>query len=259
MSAQSTRTTDLLSIGMSFEKWQDAVEAAIASGTLAVTGEVRGGQLVQFADPSGAQLNILAVEPFATFAGFESETQTFAHINMVNDVLALCELVDYNGQPIATVTANLAQGPLLVDEPEQGWQQLGLTALVTSAKAYENAENFHENFGPDIVIGEVTSPGAEIVASGDGSATPDAEIHFTARVLEAEYRTNTLTGTRFIHATVDAAFPFDLCIPDSPDLPQRDQVLAGTAVLAGTVSALAGGGCGSGSGGCGGSCGCGGH
>lgn len=243
---------------MTFDRWQDAVEAAIASNALSVAGEVRGGQLVQFADASGAQLNILAVEPFATFAGFASETQTFAHISMINDVLALCELVDYNGQTITTVTANLAQGPLLVDEPEQRWQQLGLTGLVTSAKAYTDVDTFHANFGPEVVLGEVTSRGAELIKASDGSQTPDAEVTFSARVLTAEYRTNALTGARFIHATVDAAFPFDLCIPDSDDLPQRDQVLAGTAILVGSVAAPQGGGCGGG--GCGsGGCGCGGH
>ena len=54
-------SNDLAAIGLNFEKWQDAVEAAIATDRLAVTGEVRGGQLIQYADPSGAQLNILAV------------------------------------------------------------------------------------------------------------------------------------------------------------------------------------------------------
>ena len=52
------QNTEMQAIGLNFERWQDAVEAAIASDRLAVTGEVRGGQLIQFTDPSGAQLNI---------------------------------------------------------------------------------------------------------------------------------------------------------------------------------------------------------
>lgn len=61
-------------------------------------------------------------------------------------------------------------------------------------------------------------------------------------------------GQRFIHVFLDAAFPFDACLPDG-ELPQRDQVIAGSAVLAGSIPAPTGGGCG----GCGDSCGCGGH
>ena len=61
-------SNDLVALGMKFDKWQDAVEAAISTNKLSVTGEVRGGQLIQYADSSGAQINILAVEPFATYA-----------------------------------------------------------------------------------------------------------------------------------------------------------------------------------------------
>ncbi|AEQ06792.1 hypothetical protein LJU02_06355 [Corynebacterium pseudotuberculosis] len=251
-------STDLLSIGMTFDKWQDAVEAAIATDKLAVTGEVRGGQLIQYADDSGAQINILAVEPFATFAGFDSVTQSFAHISMVNDVLALCEIVDYNGQEVTTVACNLAQGPLLVDEPEQRWQQLGLSALAFDVITYPTIADF-EQASPEI-LGTVVSEGALTVMSGNGTAAPDAFATFNVRVLSAEYRTNTLTGSRFIHATVDGPFPFDVCLPDAASLPERDSVISGKAVLVGSVSVPDSGGCGSGGGGCGsGGCGCGGH
>ena len=108
-------SSDLASIGLAFDKWQDAVESAIATNRLAVTGEVRGGQLIQYADPSGAQLNILAVEPFATFAGFDAVTRTYAHITPLNDVVALADIVDPRGGAIASATINLAQEPLLVD------------------------------------------------------------------------------------------------------------------------------------------------
>lgn len=247
-------TTDLKSIGLGFERWQEAVEAAVATNQLEVTGEIRGGQLVQFTDKSGAQINILAVEPFATYAGFQSLTQTFAHISMVNDVLAFCELVDAFGNVLTSVTLNLSQGPLLVDQPVQQWQQLGVTALVTDYTLYDSPEAFSESTGG--VVGVLLSEGAQVVAAGSGAAVPDAGAEFAARVLEAEYRHNQLTGQRFIHATVDGAFPFDVCLPDAAELPVRNSVIAGTAVLTGNVLAVNfGGGCGCGSG----SCGCGGH
>ncbi|OHQ53533.1 hypothetical protein HMPREF2617_09585 [Corynebacterium sp. HMSC070H05] len=245
-------SNDLAAIGLNFDKWQDAVEAAIATDRLAVTGEVRGGQLIQYADPSGAQLNILAVEPFATFAGFDSVTRAYAHVTPINDVVALADVVDPRGNAMASLTVNLAQGPLLVDEPTLQWQELSVSALALSVENYTSTDAYLA-LHPGAVVGTVTSPGAEALASGAAS-TPDAQAEFSGRVLDAEYRTSELTGQRFIHVSVDAAFPFDVCLPDG-DLPSRDSVIAGTAVMAGSIPTPTGGGCG----GCGGSCGCGGH
>lgn len=247
-----TISTDLSAIGLGFNRWQDAVEAAIASGSLAVTGEVRGGQLIQYVDASGAHLNILAVEPFATFAGFDSTTRTFAHITPLNDVVALADIVDPHGNPMTSLTVNLAQGPLIADGPSLEWQELGVTALALRHERYASADEFL-TANPGTVLGTVVSHGAEAVAAG-APAGPDAAAEFSARVLGAEYRTSQLTGQRFIHASVDAAFPFDVCLPDG-ELPERNSVIAGTAVMAGSIPAPSGGGCG----GCGGSCGCGGH
>ena len=213
---------------------------------------MRGGQLIQYADPSGAQLNILAVEPFATFAGFDSVTRAYAHVTPINDVVALADVVDPRGNAMASLTVNLAQGPLLVDEPTLQWQELSVTALALSVENYTSTDAYLA-LHPGAVVGTVTSPGAEALASGAAS-TPDAQAEFSGRVLDAEYRTSELTGQRFIHVAVDAAFPFDVCLPDG-DLPSRDSVIAGTAVMAGSIPTPTGGGCG----GCGGSCGCGGH
>ncbi|GAB3941426.1 hypothetical protein [Corynebacterium tapiri] len=241
---------DLHSLGMSFDTWQEAVEAAIATNQLSVIGELNGGQLVQYGDASGALITILAVEPFATFAGFQAETQTFGNVTMLNDVLAFCEVLDPRGKVMTAVTANLVQGPLLAELPTQEWQQLGITALTIEHAVYESAQTYEAQTGQP--LGMLLSEGAQVVAAGNGSSAPDAAAQFSARVLEAEYRHNQLTGQRFIHAIVDGAFPFDVCLPDSPQLPAKDSVIAGTAVMTAMVLSPVGGGCG----GCGGSCGC---
>lgn len=249
-------TNDLKTIGMDFARWQDAVEAAIASERLEVTGEVRGGQLIQFSDDSGAQINILAVEPFATYAGFNSSTVAYGHVSMVNDVLALVEIIDPFGNLVTTLTCNLAQGPLLVEEPVQRWQQLQITALGTEVTVHPTADDYLRNGGE--TVGTFLSPGAGLIATGSGAAVPDASAEFSARVLSAEYRTNALTGQRFIHASVDGYFAFDLCLPDAPELPARDSVVSGTALITASVIPTEANGCGGG--GCGsGGCGCGGH
>lgn len=252
-----TLVTDLAAIGLGFPRWQDAVEAAIASNGLAVTGEVRGGQLIQYSDPSGAQLNILAVEPFATFAGFDSVTRTYAHITPLSDVVALADIVDPHGGTMASVTVNLAQGPLLADAAPLSWQELSLTALMLSCEVHDSVDAYLSAH-PGEVVGEVRSEGAEGVAKHAPQA-PDARAEFSARVLEAEFRTSQLTRQRFVHATVDAAFPFDVCLPEGMlpggELPARNSVISGSALLVGSIPAPSGSGCG----GCGGSCGCGGH
>lgn len=245
-------STDLLSIGLGFDSWQEAVEAAIASNRLAVTGEVRSGQLIQFEDPSGAQINILAVEPFATFASFDGTTQVFSNVQMITDVVALCDIVDGATNPLGTVMVNLAQGPLLTEEPPMEFQQMSLTALCLNCAVYASDVEYENQTGK--IPGFVDSPGVNVVSSG-APQSPDAAIHFAATVLDAEYRTTQLTGQRFIHATVDGPFAFDVCLPNLPQLPEAGNVIAGTAVLSGSMLAPVGGGCG----GCGGSCGCGGH
>lgn len=248
-------STDLKSIGLGFGQWQDAVEAAAATNQLSVAGEVRGGQLVQYQDSSGAIINILAVEPFSTYAGFESVTQAFGNVTMVDDVLAYCEVLDPHGKIMNAVTVNLAQGPLLADLPMQEWQQLGITALMVEYRIYEDEAAYTSITGQP--VGQFVSEGAQVVANGSGAAVPDAGAEFSARVLEADYRRSQLTGERFIHLTVDGAFPFDICMPDADQLPKRDEIIAGSAVMTGLVLSPMGGGCGGG--GCGGSCGCGGH
>ena len=259
MSVKETTHPEMQAIGLNYERWQDAVEAAISTNQLAVTGEVRGGQLIQFTDASGAQLNILAVEPFATFIGFESVTQGFAHVSMINDVLAYLDIIDPFGTVITQATANLAQGPLLVEEDTQQWQQVELTAMGLDVSRYDNSDAYEAQHGEYPATFE--SEGAAIVASGSGAATPTPGCTFSARVMESEWRHNQLTGQRFMHMVMDGAFPFDLCLPESfGQLPEKDSVLAGTAMLTASI-ALPTGGCGDGGGcGCGsGGCGCGGH
>lgn len=255
VNAGTQANPEMQALGLNFDKWQDAVEAAIATNQLAVTGEIRGGQLIQFHDPSGAQLNILAVEPFATFLGFEGVTKTFAHVDMLNDVLSYMDIIDPFGNSLAHVTANLAQGPLLAEEDTQQWQEVSVAALGLNVVAYPSSEEYEADNGAFPAAFE--SEGAEIVDT-NSAATPTALATFAARVMESEWRHNQLTGEKFMHAVMDGAFPFDLCLPASfggGKLPAKDTVLAGTALAVASVNLPSGGGCG----GCGGSCGCGGH
>ncbi|WP_018020390.1 hypothetical protein [Corynebacterium ciconiae] len=252
-------TSDLKSIGMDFPAWQDAVEAAISSNQLAVTGEVGDGQLVQFTDASGAQINILAAEPFSTYAGFLSPLVARGHVTMVNEVLGLVEVLDDNDETITTLSANIAQGPLLVEEGQQRFQELSITALGISLAGFSDPDSYIAS-SSGLKLGEVVSHGAAVIAANDGSTRPDSAAQIAFQVSHSEHRTNALTGQRFIYVRVSSPFPMDLCLPADSDLPAPGSVIAGRVSLTASILAPSGGGCGSGSGGCGcGGCGCGGH
>ncbi|AZA13773.1 hypothetical protein ACFPVT_06710 [Corynebacterium choanae] len=244
-------TNDLKTIGLDFPTWVDAVEAAISSGQLVVTGELGDGQLVQFDDPSGARIVILAADPYSTWAGFASTTTATGHVSMIDHTLAYIEFIDDDGQQIAAVCATLAQGPLLVNEPVLPWQEVAITALGIDV-------TLHDPSDPSCPTqGRIESPGAKIIAEHDGSKTPDAAAVITARLEGAEYRINSLTGQRFIHATLRTPFALDIVLADADTLPADGTVVTGTVALAASVNPPAGcgggraGGCGCGGGGCG--------
>ncbi|HDM2782715.1 TPA: hypothetical protein PZN16_003208, partial [Staphylococcus aureus] len=189
----------------------------------------------------------MAVEPYATFIGFDAVTQGFAHVEMFNDVLAIMDIIDPFGTPLAQVTANLAQGPLLAEEPRQEWQQVSLTAMGLDITTYESPAAYEAENGvyPALFVSE----GARVIASGSGAQAPTPAATFAARVMEAEWRTNELTGEKFAHLVMDGLFPFDLCLPaDSGELPAKDSVISGTALLTAAID-MPSGGCGDG--GCG--------
>ncbi|KGF16957.1 hypothetical protein ACLB3A_01910 [Corynebacterium freneyi] len=258
-------TSDLKSIGLDYPRWQDAIEAAIATDHLSVIGEVRGGQLVRFEDPSGARLHILGVEPFSTFAGFAGLTQVTAHVSALDDVLALIEIVgDDPSRPdfdevVATATCHLAQSPLLVDEGTQTFEHVNLAALAVDAAVDEDAAAFEARTGEQ--PGDVRFTGAEAVTgAAAGSTSPDASATLSGVVNSATKRTNRLTGQDFWLVHLDVPVPLDVVIPADVDAaPQPGTVVSGTFLLAGEVIAPQGcgdscgdGGCGCGSGGCGG-------
>ena len=242
----SDTTTDLSCIGLDLGDWPKTVEAAINSGTLAVVGETNGGQLVQFNDPSGARISILTSEPYAVFSGFTGSTVVTAHVTMVNDVLALLDVVNDAGFHITSLTVNLAQGPILVDSEPLQFEGVELTAMSIDATVSPATD----------VQPRLHSAGAELIDAGSGAAVPDASASLTTPVVRADYRTTELTGQRFIHAVVHEPLPMDICLPDGPTLPKKGDVISGTVMLTGSVALPASGGCGGGCGG--GGCGCGG-
>ena len=256
---------ELRSIGMDFPKWQEALEAAYGSGNLGVSGEVRGGQVLQFDDPSGARMVVLAVEPFGSFASYSGGAATTAHLSMLNDIVGVLDVVDDNpalhiaGQQaptIASLTATIAQGPLLVDAPTLEYHQFHIGALGSSVHVYANSTEFAKDGG--LKVGVVESTGLQDINSP--ATTPHATAEIAVEASGWSQKINALTGQKFWTATVASPFEFTVVLPaDAVDEATTQSgaplIVSGTVQFtASTVEAArCGGDCGSGS------CGCGGH
>lgn len=258
-------TTDLKSIGLGFDSFQDAIQAAIATEHLSVIGEVRGGQLVRYEDPSGARLHILGVEPFSTFPGFNGTTTVTAHVSSIDDVLALIEIVgddpsqDTFDKVIHTASCALAQGPLLVDEGTQTFEHVSLSALATEYAIDETAEQYTERTGQKPELQNFVGADA-VVGESNGNTAPSATVELAGIVNSSIKKVNELTGQKYWMAHLALPVPMDVLVPGNTgeEPPQPGMVISGSFVLTGDVIAPSGcgdscgGGCSCGSGGCGG-------
>lgn len=258
-------TTDLRSIGLDYPQWQEALQAAIGTNHLSVIGEVRGGQLVRFEDPSGARLHILGVEPYSTFAGYAGASAVTAHVSSLDDVLALVEIVEDNPQAdkydevIATATCALAQGPLIVDEGTQTFEHISLAALATDVALYQDAQAYLKVIGTEPKIQDFTGAVAAVGANA-GSAVPSAEAHLAGVITAATKKVNKLTNQSFWELQLDLPITMDVLVADADMQPEVGNVIAGEFLVTGDILAPSGCGGGCGSNGCGcGDGGCGGH
>jgi hypothetical protein len=255
---------ELKSVGLDFSRWQDALEAAYGTGALRVTGEVRDGQVLQYDDPSGARLVILAVPPYGSFASFSGGAETTAHLSMADDIVGVLDIVADSpmlqvraeGAPvIASLTATVAQGPLLSEEGTLTYQPMQVTALAGDVSVHRTRDDAAR--AGVLRVGSVESTGLADLNSG--AVAPHAAGTVAVEVAAAERRTAALTGQSFWVCTVTAPFEFSVVLPDNGE----DALPAGT-IIAGPVqftatavdpASCSSGGCGCGSGGCGGSCG----
>ncbi|WOH95268.1 hypothetical protein [Corynebacterium urealyticum] len=264
---------ELSSVGLAYPQWQDALEAAYASGQLSVIGEVSGGQVLQYADTSGATLTILAAPPYGSFVGLHPAGQlsTTGHVTMVNDLIGIVDIVadspmlqvsGASAPIIASFTATVGQGPMIAEQEPLEYQPLSISALATDVRIFPDAVAFAESGGTE--VGSVSSRGLSEL--NNGSTSPHAQATVAVEVSEAELKTNELNGQQFWALTCRRPFEFCLAVAaDHPDLPTdatRPPFATPGAVISGDVQfaisindpgACSPGGCGSGD------CGCGGH
>lgn len=256
---------ELRSVGLDFTRWQDALEAAYGSGALRVTGEVRDGQVLQYDDPSGARLVIMAVEPYGSFASFSGGVETSAHVSMADDIVGVLDVVADSpmlqvraeGAPvIASVAATVAQGPLLSEDGTLTYQPVQITALAGDVTVHPTRDSAARD--GILRVGTVDSVGMTDLNSG--ARAPHAAATIAVEITGAERRTAALTGQPFWMCTVRAPFDFSVVIPADGDLDSLPvgSILAGDVQFSATAvdpASCSSGGCGCGLGGCGGSCG----
>lgn len=265
---------ELASVGFNFPQWQEALEAAYASGNLMVVGEVEGGQVLQYTDASGAGLTILAAPPFGSFAGFADPNEyrrTSGHVSMIDSIIGVIDIVEdspmlqvtaQSAPIIHSLTATVAQGPMIADQEPLEYQPISVSALATNLRIYPDSSEFAKSGG--LKIGTIESKG--LADMNSGASAPHAQATINVEVSEATTLTNELTGQDFLALTVRQLFEFTILVPvDHPDLGGAESSLQGPgAIVSGDVQFAVHinnpSACGSGSGGCGSSdCGCGGH
>lgn len=261
---------EMKSVGLDFPRWQDALEAAYGSGQLFVSGEVRGGQVLQYNDPSGAAIVVLAVEPFGTFVSHLGESNSSGHVSMVNDIIGVIDVLDdspslqTSAQPAPTVaelTATIAQGPMLADGKALEYQPLHIAALATQIDVFSDPSLLQAG-GHDEPVGTIESFGLRQLNSG--ATAPHAGARVVVEATAVRRQTNQLTGQDFWECSVHSPFDFSVLIPaDHADLATvatdaqgkpQPIVLAGTvqftAMVASAPGCGGGGECGCGGGGC---------
>lgn len=263
---------ELRSVGLDFPRWQDALEAAYASGGLNVTAEIREGQVLQYDDPAGSRLVVLAAAPYGSFASYNGGVETTAHVSMINDVIGVLDIVEDNpvlqiqGQDapiVASVTATVAQGPMLADSEPLEYQPMQVAALATDITVYPDSTAFAKDGG--LKVGVVESQGLQDMNSG--AQLPHAGATIAVEATSFSKKRTQLTGQEFWACTVRFPFEFTVLIPaDQADLAAlaldsssspAGVIVAGkvqfTSGAVDTASCSSDGGCGSGA------CGCGGH
>ena len=248
-STTSNSGTGLEALGCAAMGWRQLLEAAYETRQLGVAGELDGGQLLHFDDPSGVWFSLMTAPPYAAMCGFNSTAEVIdTQITMITDTLALLSLEADDGQPLADVAVHLSQGPLLMDEPDHP-DRVTISALALDVQLEPEDETQPQT--PTIA-----SHGAKVIAAADGSQIPTAVATVTLPIRAVERRTNSLTGEKFYHAAVAAPFPLDVCLPADAGDVRSGEVIVGTCLLTARVAMPAG--CGDSGGGCGsGGCGCG--
>ena len=186
---------------------------------------------------------------------------------MVNDVIGVIDIVSDSpalqtaGQDapvLASVTATVCQGPLIVDAGDQQYQQISLAALASDVTVSQVAPDV--SAASALPVGSVEPTGLRDLNSG--AAAPHAGSRICVAADSVEARTSHLTGQKFYVATVRNPFEFSLALPASA-LDTLDTgasaapiYVTGTVQFSGSIQDPAG--CSGDSCGCG-DCGCGGH
>lgn len=215
-----------------------------------------GAETYRWQDPSGARVVIemrgkLVHSAVPSFAGMPA-TQ-LRNVVRLNDDVSSAEVTDDNGEQVTALALDLEQRAMLGRLTVAG--RASLVAFVGELTVHADADAFAAS-PASLLADPASEPPAHFVEMGwpwpprmglesfishglfesARGARPLASLNGIVR--DAHRRTNALTGTDFVTASVaTAGFSVDVCMrpSDIADLPQAGQAVAATVYMVGSL------------------------
>jgi hypothetical protein len=192
-------------------------------------------ELFRWQDPSGARLIVAVVddqwvELLPSFAGLPGAL--LANLEPVNDEVTTADVVDPDGEQLASVAVELEQRRLLNPADPPSGRQAGFSTPATLVA-----------LGTDVSVRDGAEAFEPFLAYTGFDAADEAEAYarLAGTIVRAERRTVVQTGQRFVAARVrTAGFQLDLCLSASehPALPTPGQIVAGEVYLVASLEHL---------------------
>jgi hypothetical protein len=211
-------------------------------------------------DASGARLIMWTerdsiVDLLPSFAG--TPGAVLSEVRRVNDEVAIANVLDGDGEMVTMLAAALEQNRILAATKASADGPAIVVALGSDVTVHEDEEAFAASDASLLGDAAAGEPPAHVVEQNmpwpprmaaesfisygvfgpPEQAEAYARLHGT--VLEAQRRTNALTGQSFIAARVrTAGFEVDLCLPGNAQVPQPGNVVGGTVFLVASLPDL---------------------
>ncbi len=217
--------------------------------------------LYRWQDPSGARLLVwteggTVVDLLPSYAA--EPGARLARVHMVNEDVAVADVVDQDGQTCTMLAAELEQRRFLPGDAVEGRASIVALGVDVSVHASESA--FAASDASLLSDGETTEPPAYVVEKGwpwpprmaaesfishgvfDEGAEARAYARLNCVVLAAGVRTSTMTGQRFVAARVRClGFEAEVCFPAEvgTPIPVPGSIVAGTVFLVASMPDVA--------------------
>lgn len=252
---------DLHAVGFDFPTWEGLLNASLDKEKQAAPNLGGWEYISPYTDLSGARLQrYYSDESWCTSTSFvATHSRWSARIGMINDFVALVDLLDMDGDTFARLTMSMddaflypkLDGPQNSEESSRLLGDVSAVALAVEVNVFPNVESWRGNesltpataetmFGPVRVLGE---PGYIICLWGieyfRGGVPQEIKPYsqLVLQVTNVEIRTNQLSGVSFYVARgqlLEGLPELEVCLPlDAGDV-QVGSIIDGVVMMVGS-------------------------